>query len=609
MSGSVAFAAFSALAALSFTGIQLLKESRSNKAIIAQAQNQNASIANAVHAMNTASVIKSLLTGSASPDHVPALFARHYYDDDWSLTNNSDVMIAKSTKLSGDGQSIELATGPSANIKEDDLAKIMNGKSVLGLKGATNRATVLGLKRNSDVGKEFWVEAIDLRIDSTVSLDGVQKTYSQALRVPLPEPLPYDIKLEIRPASGGPWVNANSIATLQPGLYEGRVKVSGVAMNAIVERNGETIAAKSGFLANGKLSHAADNMKAKDVVIIDPFPIDLNNKVNPEECKFLPADDSFEFVTKISGPSGTFVSSVKTIANAENNDPVPRDELVQIYLTRCLAQCPFAGHPDNFQYGFEEPFWKGEQTAHGKRYYGSLAGSPMIHVGVTDGILGGRKLCVNYKKSADAFEYATGAPLNSRWDLDQVEGGKFGGLAEYYIYDPDTCAEKKLFDRTKCGCFAEKTLITLGDGKSQKMIKDIRYSDRVWNPLLKKAYPIRKITRGPEAVPMISITASGKELTVTGKHPFPTRSGIKVAHNLEEGEEIQLGDGTWTAISSIESVPPGNRLPVVWNIEVDASNQDLSAHHLLANGVVTGDLYIQTRLESVESRTLKASND
>ncbi|RYZ87254.1 MAG: hypothetical protein EOP04_12115 [Proteobacteria bacterium] len=162
-----------------------------------------------------------------------------------------------------------------------------------------------------------------------------------------------------------------------------------------------------------------------------------------------------------------------------------------------------------------------------------------------------------------------------------------------------TCKRKLLFKRGVCGCFADDTQITLGDGITQKAISSLTYEDTVWNPLLKRAFGIRRITRGPEKVPMIKITADGKSVSVTGKHPFPTKEGNKTAFSLSVGDSIRSASGDWVEVEQIdiEVKKDSAKDPVVWNVELDAPNEDEDAHHVLANGVVTGDYFIQVKLE------------
>ncbi len=161
----------------------------------------------------------------------------------------------------------------------------------------------------------------------------------------------------------------------------------------------------------------------------------------------------------------------------------------------------------------------------------------------------------------------------------------------YYYYRAPECNRKFLMDRTSCGCFQEDTQITLGDGKTTRAIDQLTESDSVWNPILKKAQSIKRMTRGPEALPMLSIQTASGNVTVTGGHPFPMPDGsIVQAHVLKVGDKV-LVNGEWETISAVE-IKQSEKQPVVWNLElIGDDNQD--THFILANGIVTGDLKIQ----------------
>lgn len=144
----------------------------------------------------------------------------------------------------------------------------------------------------------------------------------------------------------------------------------------------------------------------------------------------------------------------------------------------------------------------------------------------------------------------------------------------------------------------------MGDDKTEKRIDQIVKGDRISNLLLKKALAICRMTRGPEKIPMLKFKVDGKSLSVRGNHPFPTRSGMKTTFSLSVGDEILVQDKGWQSITSIESVEAGAQAPNVWNIEVDAPGDQWDAHHYVANGVVTGDLMIQVKLQN-DARTVQ----
>lgn len=110
------------------------------------------------------------------------------------------------------------------------------------------------------------------------------------------------------------------------------------------------------------------------------------------------------------------------------------------------------------------------------------------------------------------------------------------------------------------------------------------------------------MTRGPEKVPMFDIQIEGRTVRVTGTHPFPTSEGPKAAFELQEGDRVRTAAGKPGVIQKIATVPMGGKDPVVWNLELEGS-QDLGDHYVLANGVVTGDLYIQMRLQKKAAHT------
>lgn len=167
-------------------------------------------------------------------------------------------------------------------------------------------------------------------------------------------------------------------------------------------------------------------------------------------------------------------------------------------------------------------------------------------------------------------------------------------LGIHYI-DPVECEPKFLFNRTACGCFSEDTKILMGD-QSLKAIKDIQQGDEVWNPITKRATAIKKMIVGPEDKPMVHIQTETGLLKVTGNHPFPTPDGIKAAFELRAGEILFDDQRNKRQIQSIEFVHY-DKPPTVWNLELVGRGQD-EDHFLIADGIVTGDLLIQQRLEN-----------
>ncbi len=173
--------------------------------------------------------------------------------------------------------------------------------------------------------------------------------------------------------------------------------------------------------------------------------------------------------------------------------------------------------------------------------------------------------------------------------------------ARVMLLDVKTCSRKFLFQRLACGCVTADTLITLGDGRTTKRIDQLEPNDLVWNPLIKKAFPIRKVTQGPEKVPMIEIMLGRQKIKATGNHPFISKKGAVAAYRLEVGDSLLMGDDKWLKIDSIQALSAGETPPIVWNLEIEAPDHDLDAHQVVANGIATGDLVIQKKLQSSQS--------
>ena len=145
----------------------------------------------------------------------------------------------------------------------------------------------------------------------------------------------------------------------------------------------------------------------------------------------------------------------------------------------------------------------------------------------------------------------------------------------------------------------------MADG-SEKKISALKEGDKVFNPLLKKAMPIRRITAGGEKHPVISFKLGELSVKVTQMHPMFTKHGLRLAKDVKVGDFLPDAQGNWRAVESIteQSLDEG---ALVWNFEIDTDSKDPKYHMVLADGVVTGDLYLQETLAFMErSRQVSA---
>jgi hypothetical protein len=148
--------------------------------------------------------------------------------------------------------------------------------------------------------------------------------------------------------------------------------------------------------------------------------------------------------------------------------------------------------------------------------------------------------------------------------------------------------------RQDLGCFAPNTRIRLGDGTSEKRISELADGDLVWNPIRQKAMAIQRLMIGPEKIPLWTVTSESGVVRVTAKHPFLTPTGIRSADELKAGDRLLGIKGEEKILSVMED----SHAPTdwVWNFEIVTDSKDPADHAILADGVVTGDLYLQERL-------------
>jgi len=187
------------------------------------------------------------------------------------------------------------------------------------------------------------------------------------------------------------------------------------------------------------------------------------------------------------------------------------------------------------------------------------------------------------------------------------------------------CAEDP-FHKECLGCFSPETSIAMADGTS-KAIVNIKPGDLVLNPVTKKGVRVKYPTMGPEAIPMWKIGFGTAAVVVTEGHPMVVSNGnqesewtalsglflrsglrnapkvkqpesfdIRQARNLKVGDLVLAADGEYHAVNLVQQLPVAKD-QVVINLMLDVDSAEMRDHMLLADGVVTGDLYLQERLE------------
>jgi hypothetical protein len=373
-------------------------------------------------------------------------------------------------------------------------------------------------------------------------------------------------------------------------------------VEAMVNVNGGPDIVLGGFdSATGTIKHKAVNVLAKDEVIgqtEQPYSLNSGSSqtdytIDSEACTMTPVGGKFIVSAKLLGPDGTIgpdgEASLEITVDGSGGQTLSEDQLKGM----CGDACPYvnnqplnpesqalAGLSGNDANTVSFYRWQQLQKSTGTDYSWSHNYDFNVKLNVFD-----VKICENISKPiAAAWQKTDGKPgfADLSQHLDQME---------YTFYRSPSCQRQFLFVRKACGCFAEETQILLGDQKSSKKISDLTPEDQVWNPIAGKAYAIDRLTRGPESLPMIHIRTKQGNLVVTGNHPFPTPEGIVRAFQLQSGQQILDAERNLLLVEDI-ALKREARDPVVWNLVLKGS-QALEDHFVVANGVVTGDLFIQ----------------
>lgn len=172
-------------------------------------------------------------------------------------------------------------------------------------------------------------------------------------------------------------------------------------------------------------------------------------------------------------------------------------------------------------------------------------------------------------------------------------------------------------------CFTPETKILMGDQKTTKKIYQIAEGDSIWNPVLKKAVKVRHLTAGPEKLPILEIGYNDTVVHVTTKHPMVVSSDafasaspvgfalaslkdkesekLPLGYSLKRANDITLDDSVLGADGQFHKVSVLRILPVkadqsVWNLRMDTDSEDPQEHMLVADGIVTGDVKMQWKL-------------
>ena len=188
------------------------------------------------------------------------------------------------------------------------------------------------------------------------------------------------------------------------------------------------------------------------------------------------------------------------------------------------------------------------------------------------------------------------------------------------------CADDP-FHKECLGCFSPETKIVMAD-KSERSISHIRAGDKVWNPISQKAMTVKYPTVGPEDVPMYKVGFGTTAVVITEGHPMVVNNSaleadwmnlrgvispaslkggspapklpagyiVKRANELKTGDRILSKDGKFREITVLQKLPVKSD-QMVHNLMLDTDSTNPDDHMLIADGVITGDLFLQEQVD------------
>lgn len=172
-------------------------------------------------------------------------------------------------------------------------------------------------------------------------------------------------------------------------------------------------------------------------------------------------------------------------------------------------------------------------------------------------------------------------------------------ILAHRVIEPYYTRGPSFYDPTKDyetgGCFALSTKIKMFNG-SEKLAVNVEKGDRLLNPITKKSVTVSEVVYGPEEnLGLIMVGVGENTVKVTTQHPFETARGLKSAAELTIDDKILTSVGKYEKLTTLKVLAPVKNQRVI-NFIVSSNSKKPMDHMVLADGVITGDLYLQRKL-------------
>lgn len=608
--GSLSLAAIISVTALTLGFFYVAQTSKQTRQAVDVALETKARELGQSSNLSNLAILRSLLSQSKTPDQLayqPPLFADNYFADTWTFVKNTKFSLPY---VESKDRKITVRSFSPGSSSMDAITPILTGKASP-LTAFKDTETLEVVRQNQDPKNPYYISSVDVKATRLVAVDSAKTRDKNVVtfgRIALPAPIPQGITVKIKNVNDtdfGANFGSND-APLPPGKYILQLSGRGVIHHGEIIVNGETI--KLGLDNEGRIIHGANNVRADAVigqtrvfdlsgspaddqahVVKDGCAFDVKNEMQPG---ILPG--ALNVTAELFSVDGTVPPGMARHLTVVVGKPAPLAD--NRIANACQSSCPVEGYKK--VYGNDEKFSRALDRA----LTPGAAGNDVFEAEKSlevNSKKGRGIVCSNYELTAAQIKENTGMTatqlLGRGYSYYRKAIDDTISLKQYVSFMAPSCKREIVGLRNGCGCFAADTLIQMADG-SHKPASEIRAGDMIWNPKKQKAQEIKKVIAGPERWPLLSVVSGGRSVLVTGEHPFLTKDGLKPAYRLTDKDVLIDGDQENSIVSiKMQERKEGEAAPEVWNFELVGSTEP-DDHYVVANGIMTGDLYLQIKI-------------
>ncbi|MBC7659532.1 MAG: hypothetical protein H7249_07460 [Chitinophagaceae bacterium] len=667
--GNISVTALTAITVLSLSSMYIKNSSDSLNQRTKQLGVSNRSILLQNNNLSNLSVLRSAMSSAklGGSIHEPAIFPTDYFASSWNLLPNP----FSNTTLTTNGTSVTIKGFSDKELSPSELNELFLGHKTMAsaaLMANTESLQVVGMVRDSL--NKYYVKAVDVKATTKATVD--HPTTVMIGRIDLPAPLPGTSILKIKPETGGSFTTnfGTQSNPLPSGKYVLEVWADGVVHHAKVW-NDSGWSNIVGINTDNQITHFANNIHSTLTPLGDTELIFLGTNVlgaatvinttntiaagNAQKVE-QPTCSAFivEPIVSVAGGGGGSGTTTTTTASQSSaaakttyhvdligvdgqQHTTTLDQPMWITVTttttlvtnittvggnnsvdssnNCRNSCTAMTTDQEYQtnyWGFlDHSYFGGLDQTIPKNTLDTFEPGQTAEVQR----LGGKgSYCANNELVAQKIVSSLGiskpsdVDVNNLWTQFAAVVGPAKDLEQYYVYMEPACQRQYVSQRNGCGCFEESTQILMANGSLRKA-SQIRRGDILWNPMTQRGAVVRDVVAGPEVLPLYTIKLGSTEIKVTEGHPFLTSKGLKQAKELMAGDSV-LDGGTATPITSItRDIRSANTPdPEVWNFELEGSSSD-DDHYVVANGIMTGDLYLQKKLGKAKIEKVETTHE